>query len=205
LLTCGIVASLLYVATDVLGAARYDGYRFSSQGISELMAIGSPSKPLVDPLFMIYDLLMVTFGIGVFVAARRNRPLRATAVLLIAYAVAGLPGPLLFPMHRRGAGSMANDAPHLVLTGVLVLLMLLAIGFGAFALGMRFRVYSFATLMVLMVLGAVTGAYGPRFAAEQPTPGFGIVERVLIGAFLLWVLVLAIALLPPAGGPRRAT
>jgi len=44
LLGCGALSSLLYVATDVLGGTRYEGYSFSSQAVSELMAIGAPSE-----------------------------------------------------------------------------------------------------------------------------------------------------------------
>jgi hypothetical protein len=55
LLACGILSSLLYLATDVLGGLRYEGYSFTSQAISELMARGAPSEPLVDPLFLPRD------------------------------------------------------------------------------------------------------------------------------------------------------
>jgi hypothetical protein len=41
LLACGILSSLLYVATDILGGLRYEGYSFTSQAVSELMAIGA--------------------------------------------------------------------------------------------------------------------------------------------------------------------
>jgi hypothetical protein len=54
LLVCGLLSSLLYIATDILGGLRYDGYSFTSQAISELAAIGAPSKPFVDPLFIVY-------------------------------------------------------------------------------------------------------------------------------------------------------
>jgi hypothetical protein len=43
LLVCGILSSLLYVATDILGAMRFEGYSYTSQSISELMAVGAPS------------------------------------------------------------------------------------------------------------------------------------------------------------------
>src|SRR5687767_8544534 len=65
LLVCGILSSLLYVVTDILGGLRYDGYNFSSQAISELMAVGSPSEAFVDPLFVMYGVLAVAFGVGV--------------------------------------------------------------------------------------------------------------------------------------------
>src|SRR5437762_1756219 len=76
LLACGIFSSLLYVAADVLGGLRYEGYSFISQAISELGAIQAPSKPFVDRLFTVYNLLALLFGIGVLRAAGgRNRAL----------------------------------------------------------------------------------------------------------------------------------
>ena len=65
LLVCGILSSLLYVATDVLGGMRYPGYSFTSQAVSELMAIGAPSEAFVDPLFIAYGVLVLAFGVGV--------------------------------------------------------------------------------------------------------------------------------------------
>jgi CubicO group peptidase (beta-lactamase class C family) len=206
LLACGVLSSLLYVATDVLGGMRYGGYSFTSQAISELMAVGAPSEAFVDPLFITYGVLALAFGVAVMrEGARRNRALLITGGLLIAYAAIGFTGPTLFEMHPRGAGSLGSDAPHIAITGVLVLLNLLAIGFAAFALGNRFRVYSFATLLILIVFGALSAPYGARLAAGQPTPGFGIVERILIYSSLAWVAVLAIALLRRQGTRHGAT
>jgi CubicO group peptidase (beta-lactamase class C family) len=74
-------------------------------------------------------------------------------------------------------------------------LLLLAIGCGGLALGRRFRFYSFGTLLVMIGLGALTVPYAARLAAGQPTPGLGIVERLLIYTSQLWVAVLALALL----------
>ena len=196
LLVCGVLSSLLYVATDVLGGMRYEGYSFTSRAVSELMATGAPSETFVDPLFITYGVLALAFGVGVLrEGAGRGRTLRIAGALLIGYAAIGLAGPTLFEMQQRGASSSASDAPHIVLTGALVLLTLLAIGFAAFALGARFRVYSFGTLLTLLVFGALTAPYAARLAAGQPTPGLGILERITIYASLLWVAVLAVALL----------
>jgi hypothetical membrane protein len=197
MLACGTISALLYVATDIIGGLRYDGYRFTSQTISELMAVGAPSKPLVDPLFLIYNVLVLAFGVGVFrEGAGRSRALRVTGALLITYAALGFTGPIWFPLRApRGLGSLAADVPHIVLTGVLVLLLLFAFGVGAFALGIRFRVYSFATVATVIALGALSGVYGARLAADMPTPGLGIIERIDVYACLLWTAVLGVALL----------
>ena len=85
LLVCGIVASLLYVITTVLGAMRWEGYSATSQTVSELFAIDAPSKSLVDPLFVIYSVLWIAFGVGVWQSAGPKRALRVAAVGLIGH------------------------------------------------------------------------------------------------------------------------
>lgn len=71
----------------------------------------------------------------------------------------------------------------------------LAVGFGASTLGRRFRVYSLATLATVIVFGALSAPVGVRLAAGEPAPGFGIIERIHVDAFMLWLAVFAIALL----------
>ena len=90
---------------------------------------------------------------------------------------------------------MSSDLPHIALTGVIVLFILSAIVFGASLYGSRWRLYSFATLSTLLISGAWTGFEATRLAAQQPTPWLGVAERINIGAYLLWVLVLGISLL----------
>jgi hypothetical protein len=210
LLGCGVLASLLYLGIDQLAAIRFGGYHsFTTQTISELSARGAPTKSLVDPLYILYDVLAIAFGIGVWMSARGNRPLRITAGLLIGYGVVGLPGPWLFPMNLRGVG---GDLPHVALTGVIVLFIVAALVSGAFALGYRFRLYSFATLILTLAFGALTSVQAKGLVTGEPTPLIGVAERLCVGAFLAWVVVLGVALLraerrarAPAGAlPRRA-
>lgn len=216
LLACGVLSSLLYVATDILGGLRYPGYSFASQAISELAAIGAPSKPLVSPLFLVYDVLALAFAVGVLLVAGRNRALRITGGLLLARAILGVGTGLaerlgLFSLalaNQRGAGTLAGDLPHIVLTAAIVVLFVVAIAFGAFALGKRFRIYSFATIATVLLLSVLTGPYAARAAAGQPTPGFGILERIDVYSLMLWVGVLAVALLrrpTSRGTTARAT
>jgi hypothetical protein len=73
--------------------------------------------------------------------------------------------------------------------------MLFAMTFGATAFGHRFRRYSVASLFVLVVCGALTFWDAPRVGANLPTPWIGVWERINIGVFPLWVVVLAATLL----------
>lgn len=193
LLGWGALSSLLYVGADVLAAARYEGYSVLSRTISELSAIGAPTRPLAVALALAYDVLVMGFGIAVWEAARGKRAVRVTGVLLVAYGALGLAAPF-FPMHQRGDPTSLTDAMHVALTSVTVLLILLQLAFGSAAAGKGFRLYALATFAVVLVSGALAGWEGPRIAAGAATPWVGAAERICVGAYLLWVAVLAVVL-----------
>src|SRR5688500_5428702 len=130
LLVCGVLSSLLYVAMNVIAAMLYEGYDSASQTVSELSAIGAPTRPLWALLAVAYTLLAAAFGRGVLLSTGRSRLLRVVGGLLIAYGVLGLFSP---PMPQRGFEPTLTDTMHIVFSFVPVLLMMLAIGFGAAA------------------------------------------------------------------------
>lgn len=196
LLCCGIASALLYVAMTIVVAMVYKGYSSFSQTVSELSAIGAPTRSLWVPMGFVFTLLITAFGRGVWLAADRNRPLRVAGGLLIAYGLVGLFWP---PMHLRetlaAGGKTMTDTMHIAFTIVTGILMMLAMGFAALALGKGFRQYSIATVLVILVFGAVTGMDAPKLEANLPTPWMGVWERVNIYATMLWVIVLATLLL----------
>jgi hypothetical protein len=194
LLVCGPASSLLYVVMNIVGAMRFEGYNSISQAVSELSAIGAPSRPLWLALGIAYDVLVIAFGWGVWTTAGRNRALRIVGGLLVAFGAAGFAAPFV-SMHSRGEEFTSTDTMHIAVTMVSVLIMLLTIGFGAASFGMRFRFYSIGTLVMHVVFGIWAGLDGPRLAANLPTPWLGLTERINIGLFLLWVVVLAVVLL----------
>jgi hypothetical protein len=196
LLICGILSSLLYAAMNIFVAMQWEGYSSASQTVSELSAIDAPTRALWVPLGIAYTLLVAAFGLGVWESAHRNRPLRVVGGLLVVSGIIGLAWP---PMHQRAVlaagGGTLTDTLHLVWSAITVLLFMLQIGFGAAAFGKRFRLYSVATTVILVVFGALVGLDAPRVQANLPTPWVGVWERISIGVFLLWVMVLSVALL----------
>ncbi|HKP48660.1 MAG TPA: DUF998 domain-containing protein, partial [Gemmatimonadales bacterium] len=193
LLVCGVLSSLLYVGIDALAALRYGEYHsYFSQAISELGAIGAPTKKMVEPLFTMYDLLLLAFAVGIWISAGPKRSLRVIAALLLGIVAVGMVTP---PMYLRGTGDVSGDLPHIVLTGVIVLFILSAIAVGATLYGKRWRLYSCATILVLIASGAWTSFEAKRLALQQATPWLGVAERLNIGAYLLWVALLGITLL----------
>lgn len=194
LLIGGVVSSLLYVASDILAAMSWEGYSYTSQAFSELLAIGAPTRPFMVAAANVYNLLVLAFGIGVWLSAGPKRSLRVTGILLVAYGLLSAAGPYV-PMHVRGAGTSLTDVLHVVCTVGLVLSMLLFIAFGSATHGKAFRRYSVATILAVLSGGALAFQQGARIAAGQPTPWVGLIERVTIYSAMLWVAVLAITLL----------
>ena len=196
---------MLYAA--MIWGIRYQGYNLISQVPSELTAIGAPTQRLWAMLGPIYTLLVAIFGWGVWESAGRNRAVRIVGGLLLAYASLGLLWPFA-PMHQReilaAGGGTLSDTMHVALGGMTVFLMFLAIAFGAAAFGKRFRLYSIASIVVLLAFGGLTFLEAPHFQTNLPTPSIGLWERINISVFLLWIVMLG-AVLWRTGPPHGET
>jgi len=198
LLICGLLAPLIYVVSDIISAAVWDSYSFTAQSVSELRAIGAPTRLFLIPVLALYSLLEIAFGFGIRRMAGDNRALRITGVLLIGLGLIDTAAPF-FPMHLREnlqlSGGSFTDTMHIVITVVTVFFILLIIGYGAAAHGTRFRFYSYATVLTFFVCGAWAFLDAPLIDANLPTPWLGVRERINIYCFMLWMAVLATVLL----------
>jgi hypothetical protein len=195
LLVCGIVSSLLYIATDVLARWQYEGYSYADQNYSEWLATGAPTRPFMLVVSIAYNLLVAAFAVGVWTSASPRRSSRITGVMMVGYAVFSMITPLFFQMDMRGAQITPRGSLHGPMTAAMSVFILLSMGFGAYLIGRRFRLYSFATIVIVITFGVLTGLQAPRLEAGQSTPWMGLTERVNIYATMLWLAVLAIALL----------
>jgi hypothetical protein len=197
-LICGILSSIFYLSLNIFIPKLWDGYDSASQTVSELSAIGAPTRMLWLWLSTLYTALVVAFSWGVWKSASGNRSLRIAGGLLIAYGLLGVLWPFA-PMHLRetlaAGGRTFSDTMHITLAVLTEICFLLALGFAAMALDKHFRIYSIATFFVLLLFGVLTFLASPGIAANQPTPLIGVWERINIGVFLLWVVVLAAVLL----------
>jgi Protein of unknown function (DUF998) len=208
LLWCGIASSVLYVAMNMFVPMGWPGYSSASRMVSELSAIDAPTRPIWVPLGLIYTLLVVLFGWGVWRAAGDRRRLRVTGASFVVYGLIGLFWP---PMHQRevlaAGGKSLTDTLHIAWTMASVALMLLAMGASAPAFGAAFRRYTMATMVLLVGMGLVTGQSAARVEANLPTPWMGVWERIDIALFLAWIVVLALKLLrePLTGRAAAAT
>jgi hypothetical protein len=196
LLVCGILSALWYAAINILVPLAWPQYSVVDLTVSELSAIGAPTRKLWVLVAIPYTLLFAAFGWGVVSSAEENRSLRATGWLVVLYSALNVYWP---PMHSREAlaagASSLTDTLHLTWAGLTVVLFILIFAFGAASQGKRFRLFTILSTVPLLVFGLLTALAAPNVKANLPTPMAGLYERINIGVFLMWTLVLATVLI----------
>jgi len=206
LFLAGIASSFLYFAMNIFIPFQFEGYNSASQTVSELSAVDAPTRSVWLVFGYIYTALLIAFALGVWKSGSARSPLRQSGNFLLAYGIVSLGWPFA-PMHLRevlaAGGATVSDTIHLVLAGTTVILMLLAMGFGAAAFRKRFRMYTITSMVILLIFGILTSIEAPNIDANLPTPMIGVWERINIGVFLLWIIVLAVILIKDVKSTRR--
>jgi hypothetical membrane protein len=193
LLLAGIAAVIVYGLGDFVSGHLYKGYSFRDQAISELSAFGSPVRPFMVAVILIHGLLVVALGVGVWRSADR-RSLRLVGLFLIAAGMVGFPTHTVFAMSSRWMEAGFNDMMHITLSAVFGLFVFLAVTLSAVAYRGWFRLYSMATLLVLIGFGAAA-SFAMRGIEDNLTPWAGGFERINAYAYFAWILVLAITII----------
>lgn len=192
---CGIAAAVLYMGTVMLGAWLRPDYSHISMAISELVADGAPNRSLLSPLFLIYNILVSLFGVGLFLKVKNQSQGRVSGIAgsfaLLAVGLAGVLMELVFPQESGGTATTFAGTMHIVMAGIASLGTMVAILFLALSFkyhpGLKgFVKYSTISVTVILVSGGITAA-----AMANHSPLFGLIERITIFTFILWMFVSA--------------
>ena len=198
LLACGMLYALLYpIVNDVIAAMMYDGYSRTSQAVSELSAVGAPPRGFLTALSPLFVLLLIAFGVGIWRSALGKRSIRIAGALVVAHGVMSLLW-IFAPMSDRdviaAGGATSADTMHLVLAAGTGLFVAAYVATFAIGFGWTFRLYSVLTLATALLFGRLS-AQVEQVEAGDPTPYMGLLERIGIAAWLLWLAVASVALL----------
>lgn len=193
LLLSGMFAAVVYAGTVILGGLIRPGYSHLSEAISELVAEGAPNRSLLSSLFLIYNLLLSAFGLGIFLKTKAEPRGQKSGYLgslaLVLVGMAGISMELAFPQDPGGIPTTFAGTMHLIMAGVASLGTMI----GVLMLGLWFRnfsdlnglaAYSIVSAAVIFISGGLTAA-----AMANNFPFFGILQRITIGAFILWLFV----------------
>lgn len=204
LLISGILASILYICTDILGGLLWGNYDYVSQFISELSAIESPSRTFVLTLYIIHNIFIIVFALGVWKSANGKRTLEITGGLLIGYAIAGVTG-LFYPMYPEESVTAFPNVMHQMAIAVTVLVILLSLAIAAIPFGIRFRIFSLGIILVYLGLGALPFLGAAQAEVGESAPWVGLVERIMVYGYMLWVSIFAILLIRRTSSQVKST
>jgi hypothetical protein len=188
-LLAGPLATIIYVFAVIYGAAIRPGYSHVYDLISELISSKAPNKKLLNPLFLVFNTLTGIFAIGLFrLPSGGLVTMTWAAIILFAEAIFGF-ATVFFPQDERTDPVTHTGTMHIVLAGLSSLStmgsMLLA--------GLWFNdtpaIYTFVSLAVVFITGGMTAV-----ATGRKSPVAGLLERITIGGFLQWMLVVGILL-----------
>ncbi len=197
LLLGGILAPIFYVAVVIAGGLLRPGYSQVAQYVSELIEAGAPNKALLDPLFAVYNLLTMAFALGLWNyirgvpgSARKSLGVTGACVLLIEGLVGFLT--VFFPQDPIGSAATTTGTVHIALAGLSSLTTMLAMLFIGLWLSASpslrgFGWYSFVSVTLVFVSGGMAAA-----TIAHPGPFNGLIERITIGGFLQWLVVIGL-------------
>lgn len=202
LLLCGVLSPIMYGIADAIAGMSLERYSFIDHTISELGAIGAPSRSLFSMMLIPVYLIFVAFAVGVWKHAFERRSLKIAAGFMVGFGVLALTVGQFVPMQSRGAEQGLSGALHLIEGAVATVIVLMAMVFAAIALGNRFRVYTAVTICLMIIFGLWSGLDAPKLEAGLDTPWLGLRERIFWYAYQLWFAVLAVTLLREGNAER---
>jgi hypothetical protein len=193
LMLCGVAAAIIYVGTVVLGGWLRPGYSHISMAISELVADGAPNRSLLSSSFLVYNALLSLFGLGLLLKANSHSRGRIIGMVgsltLVLVGLAGISMELAFPQEPGGTAATFTGIMHFVMAGVaalgtMVAILMLAFWFKNIPALKGYVLYSLISVAVIFL----SGGSGAAAMANQ-FPLFGLIERITIFTFTLWIFV----------------
>lgn len=193
LMLCGCSAAVIYVGTVILGGLLRPGYSHISMAISELVADGAPNRSLLSSLFLLYNALLTIFGIGLFLKVNSQSGRKRSGIIgslaLVLVGIAGILMEIVFAQEPGGTATTFTGIMHFVMAGIASLGTMVAV----LGIGLWFRnipdlksyvLYSIISVAIIFVSG---GSSVPAMANHSPL--FGLIERITIGTFIVWLFI----------------
>lgn len=183
-----VVAAAVYCAATTAGSVLDRSYSQLARPVSDLTAIGAPTRAALMAPYVLYNILCFAFAVGVYRGSDHSRLFKVGFALLTLNAIAGLMMVTWFPEDIGGvvtAAGMGHVGWAVISSAAVVAL--------AFVFGFAFRrmrewrrlsVFSIAVGIGFAVLGPIAA-----FAIASKSPLGGLAERGPIGLFILWLLV----------------
>ena len=177
---------MFYMCHVVVGRALYHGYSPKRQAISDLTAVGAPSRLVATIFTALYGACMLAFLVGFYLVFRT-----LGALFLIIMQCVSTAGYLAFPLSGSKSTATFRDKMHIVVTAVVVISSIVALVLmSVWAFGTHGPLWvgvASVVTFVLMMTGSIVSGARPQI--------LGIGERITIYSLHAYLLALAILLL----------
>ena len=192
-LTGGLAAAAaaVYVGATVLGGLLDPGCSHVSMHVSELTSSHAPNRALLAALYVGYNLALAGVGLALLRSVVRTRGLTVASGSLVLTAAVGILLVTWFPQDSYGYPATTAGGLHIALAGIAALLSIVAmIAAGrAFRSDERWAPLTRPSIWAALVMVG-TGAVGAA-ATALLSPFMGVLQRLSIGTFLLWLPAVA--------------
>jgi hypothetical protein len=122
----GLLAVVLYVGTTVLGGVLDPQYSHVRNAISELTGAHAPNYAVLAPLYAAYNMLLVAFAVGLYLASIRSTLFKWGAWLFTIGAISGIGQVTVFRMDQVGSPATLTGQGHIALAGITSLVTVVA-------------------------------------------------------------------------------
>ena len=172
----GVASVVFYLLHDIVGAANYPGYQWTSQAVSDLTASDAKSFVTASGFVTVYKILscLCSAMICILIRKEQSKALRRGIYLFAAMNLVSAVGYALFPLTSSGYDGSPGSFVHLYIVTPPVVLMsivsLILIAVGAFKTHRKVL----GTLAVIALAAMFFGTVGSQ---ALPHEWFGLVER----------------------------
>lgn len=184
----GICTALVCIVTILLSATVQTGYNHKHHTLSRLTTYNGPYNLVITIIFFVYNLLLISTGIGWFLLQKWVGKRSATAARLII--VTGIFGLALnsFPQDPDDAPMSIYGVAHKVIAISMMLTALAAmIAQGIFEMERgRLQLSLYTNFSAVFVL--ITGSLA-TVSIEADWLFGAVLERITLAGFLVWIVV----------------
>lgn len=187
----GIVSAVFYLLHDIIGAANYPGYNWTSQAVSDLTATDAPSFAIAGGLSHAYGIFscLCCALLCIIVQTSKQKSLRLGIYLFAIMNAISAIGYSLFPLSGAGYDGSVQSFIHIYIVTIAVVLLsivsLILIAVGAFKTKRKALGYLAIAALVLMFIGAVG-------SGNVPQDIFGVFERFSTYSAVVFTSILGV-------------
>lgn len=194
LILCGILSPILYILATIIGGLLIPEYSHIENAVSELIQSGAPNKLLLVTLMVISSISTILGCIGIFLTHKKkiNKLVTTGIILILITGLLGLLTSTIFPQDPIHAPMTLPGIMHMVIVAISALITIvspLLIGFGICQNEgwENFKLYSIISVLIIFITGGLT-----PFIILKEIPLMGLIQRIAIGAYFQWFIVLSI-------------